>query len=693
VKFALEDLEDAALEISQEILGSRSPYLPSMLPSLGSHLELRSQHLRALIQHLRTGAFGHVSKQVLWRLLQDAEKCEAARAVWDMRNEHLREDPENGDGVLGAVIGQYVPTEDTDVTGNDPVRTWFQREVVQIGQLLRHVKKSLALMPDKGKKNQLSLAVSDSEANDIIIGALERAWQFRVDNAKLYELSGEHGIDKNGLLEKSDGYLAPWTSDALLLEALSIQRDLSEAAIKALWGPTEDPKRQDVVSKLGLQLVHLAEICCRSFEERADWCEQQSAVGDDILQEGRNVRERYLRSRGGWIKPLVNYGLIEHAYGIAEDYQDYRTLVEICSGELLKTEVSLVESIPAQQNSETVNELKEKKAEVGKRLEGYFERFGEPFAIEMYEYLVENGKLQTLLSGFESWRERYLSPFLRGNPKYAKLSWIHDVSLGDYGTAANTLFSIATKSESMLLNQRIELSIGKLAKLAALENASASDIDVVEEIEAYDIRLEIVKIQQRLYSAVKHITHSAIDVDAAVHLATEEYARKLKKLPALRDLFRTSFKQLVSGGVMVTEDLVELLTLMEPTEGELLDGESFYWALRVIGLAGLPRAEIENAEKTIWRRCFLRDEYVPTFARILATDANKKQLDSNRLHPQPHGRRCHRASPENKRLHHHCTLLPAWSLLTRLPIQTQEPRRDTLLGEPRGDQDLFPGDR
>jgi nuclear pore complex protein Nup133 len=311
----------------------------------------------------------------------------------------------------------------------------------------------------------------------------------------------------------------------------------------------------------------------------------------------------------------------------------------------------------------------------------------------MYEYLVENGKLQTLLSGFESWRERYLSPFLRGNPKYAKLSWIHDVSLGDYGTAANTLFSIATKSESMLLNQRIELSIGKLAKLAALENASASDIDVVEEIEAYDIRLEIVKIQQRLYSAVKHITHSAIDVDAAVHLATEEYARKLKKLPALRDLFRTSFKQLVSGGVMVTEDLVELLTLMEPTEGELLDGESFYWALRVIGLAGLPRAEIENAEKTIWRRCFLRDEYVPTFARILATDANKKQLDSNRLHPQPHGRRCHRASPENKRLHHHCTLLPAWSLLTRLPIQTQEPRRDTLLGEPRGDQDLFPGDR
>lgn len=531
--------------------------------------------------------------------------------MWEVRNQHLREEPASGDGVLGAVITKYFSTEGAENAGNDPIRAWFHREVVRIGELLCHVKKSLV---DKGRRNQVSLAVSDSEANDITISALERAWHFRVNSAELYELSGPDGVDKNGLLEKSDGYQAPWTSEIFLLEALSNQREISEASLKAIGGPTEDPKRQDVFSKLSNQLVHLAEICCRAFEERADWCEQQTAGGEDRLrQEGQRIRERYVHSRGGWIKPLVKFGLGELAYGIAEDYQDYGTLVEICSEELLEAEVALLEfAPPAQHDAEAVvAELKAKKADVGKRLEAYFERFGEPFATEMYSYLIENGKLQTLLTGFANWRQRYLTSFLRGNnPKYAKLSWIHDVSLGDYDIAASTLFNIATQSEELLSNRRIELSIAKLAKMAALENASVPEAEVSEEVEVFDVKLDLVKAQQRFRAAVMHITHNAIDPDAGVQLAMDEYGRKLKKLPALGDLFRRLFKELVSGRAMAAEDLAELLTLMEPNEGGFLDGEAFYLALKVIGLGGLSPDKTEMAEKTIWRRCFLRDEYV-----------------------------------------------------------------------------------
>jgi nuclear pore complex protein Nup133 len=586
-----------------------------MLPSLGSHLELRSQYLRAMIQFLKTGAFGTVSKQVLWRLLQDAEKCEAARALWDVRNDRLREDPTEEDGVLESVIMEFFPPKDTDLTeNNDPVRTWFQREVENICTLLRMIKKSLAAKPNKGKKNQLAFAIADSEANDLIIGALTKAWKFRAQSAQLYGLSGKHGINRSGSLQKADGYPAPWTSDPLLLEALADQYQISMATLDAFFGPTEDQKRIEMVKHIAHQLVQLAELCCRSFEERAIWCEQQTDMPEKVLQEGTSVRERYLASRGEWIKPLVRYGLSDQAYGIAEEYQDFRTLVEICFGELAKFDESLKEATASQQGAEVIEQLKDDREAVADRLEGYFERFGEEFAIELYEYLVEVGKLQNLVNGFDNWREKYLTPFLRGDPKYAKLSWIHDVGLGDYSIAANTLFSVATEKEEDLDHQQIQLSIGKLAKLVALEHSGMLEMDIEDELDAYDVKLELVKIQKRLHSVVKHIRHSAIDADAAVQLGLDEYARKIKKLPALRETFRKAFRELVENKVLGVEDLVDLLTLIEPNDGELLDGEAFYYAIKALGLAGLPRARREFAEKTIWRRCFLRDEYVLSFS-------------------------------------------------------------------------------
>jgi nuclear pore complex protein Nup133 len=620
VNFNVEDLEDAALEVSKEILRSRSPYLPAMLPSLGSHLELRSQHLRALIQFLRSESFGTVSKQVLWQLLQDAEKIEAARALWDVRNERLREDPTEEDGVLESVIMEYFPPKDTDLAeNNDPIRTWFQREVENVGTLLRMIKKSLAAKPNKGKKNQLAFAIADSEANDLIIGALTKSWKFRGQSAQLYGLSGKNGINRGGSLQKSDGYSAPWTSEPLLLDALADQYQISVATLQAFWPPPEDPKRKHVIDNLLSHLVSLAELCCKSFEERAIWCEQQTDVPDEILQEGTSVRERYNASRGEWIKPLVEYEQMDQAYGIAEQYQDFRTLVEICYGELMKLDMSQKEATVSQR-TEDLEQIQEDREAINDRLEGYFERFGEQFAIELYEYLVEVGKLQNLVNGFENWREKYLTPFLRGDPKYAKLSWIHDVGLGDYDLAANTLYSVATKTEDDLDHRQIQLSIGKLAKLVALENSGVSKEDIEEELDTYDVKLELIKIQNKLHSVIKHIRHSAIDADAAVQLGLDEYARKIKKMPALRETFRKAFKDLVEKKALEVEDLVDLLTLIEPTDGDLLDGEAFYYAIKALGLAGLPRARRDFAEKTIWRRCFLRDEYVfPFFTKRLLT--------------------------------------------------------------------------
>lgn len=598
-------MEDAALEISQEILSSNTKYLPKQLPSLGGHLDLRALHLRALVQHLRTGAFGHASKEILWQLLQDAEKLEAAKAVWAAHNQLLQEYPNAGEGALGQVINQFLmPAQ----TSNDPVRQWFLTDVVHIDKLLRYTKKTFASMPDKGRKQQLQIGIADSEANEMLIGGLMKAWAFRVDNAELYNLSGPNGINLNGLLVKSDGFPAPWTSEPLLLQALSNSRDLSEATLEALWEPTNDAKQTEVVEKIAKQLMHLAEFCCRAFEERANWCLQQTKLGDEVQIEGHAVRERYVGCRGDWIKPLVKYGLSKEAFGIAEDYESFRTLVEMCSEKMREVDAELIALGPSNQEGEAATKLKAIKLKLQQRLEGYFEKFGEPFAFEMYEYLVENNQLHTLLTGFEAWREQFLTPYLRKNPKYSKLSWMHDISLGQFNTAADTLYAIATKKEEVLAHQRIELSIGKLAKLAALERAGIQQDAVDLEMENYNIKLEIIKAQQKIRTAVDNVVRNAIDVDAAVQLATEEYGKKLKKLPALRGLFQNLFKDLVLGKALAPMDLVELITLMESNDEEFLEGKQYYVALQVMGYAASTVAQTRIMEKTIWRRCFLRDE-------------------------------------------------------------------------------------
>ncbi|KAA8895178.1 Non-repetitive/WGA-negative nucleoporin C-terminal-domain-containing protein [Sphaerosporella brunnea] len=629
VNFHVEDLEEAALEVSKEILRSRSPYLPAMLPSLGSHLELRAQHLRALITFLKSGHFGAVSKQVSWRLLQDAEKCEAARALWDVRNERLREDPNEEDSVLESVIIDFFPAQDSELAeSSDPVRTWFQHEVENIDTLLRMIKKSLAAKTNKGKRNQMAFVTADSEANELIIGALARSWKFRGNSAHIYGLSGKNGIDKNGTLLKADGYSAPWTSNGPLLDALADQYQISISTLDAFWAPqTEDQKRKDILNKITRHLVSLAELCCKSFEERAFWCEQQTDAREEILQQGINVRERYLASRGEWIKPLVDYGLLDQAYSIAEDHRDFRTLVEICFGELNKIDVSLAEAANAGRSAEDIERLQDAREMTAERLERYFKRFGKKFAITLYDYLVEVGMLQELVNGFDEWREQYLTPFLRGHPKYSKLAWIHDVGLGNYDVAAETLFSVAASTEEDLDHQQIELSIAKLAKLVAMERSGASGMDIEDQMDTYiDPKLKLIEIQKRLHSAVKHIRHSAIDVDAAVQLGLDEYAKRIKKMPALRETFRKTFGELVENKVLGVEDLVDLLTLIEPTDGELLNGEAFSLALSALGYAGLPRARRQFTEKTIWRRCFLRDDWTKIVSTRNRTDEDVAEL-------------------------------------------------------------------
>ncbi len=71
-----------------------------------------------------------------------------------------------------------------------------------------------------------------------------------------------------------------------------------------------------------------------------------------------------------FIRPLVGIGRSDRAFALAEQYEDFRTLVELCNEAQLRS--------PA-------------------RLDSYLERYKQPFAFELYAYYLEHGQPRVLL--------------------------------------------------------------------------------------------------------------------------------------------------------------------------------------------------------------------------------------------------------------------------------------------------------
>ncbi|PUU75150.1 Non-repetitive/WGA-negative nucleoporin C-terminal-domain-containing protein [Tuber borchii] len=252
------------------------------------------------------------------------------------------------------------------------------------------------------------------------------------------------------------------------------------------------------------------------------------------------------------------------AYELAEKWQDYRTLVELCLEEIIRIEANQKELSNATSNCEAVERESAKLAHTKKqtiqRMEAYFNKFGEVYAIEIYEYLVENGQLQNLLNGFENWRETYLTRFLRCSRRHAKLSWIHDVGLGEYALAADTLLEVATEQEEDLWNKKVEISIGKLAKIAAMRYLDEQSVRSISS------ELELVDIQNCVYEAVKVIGRTSIGTDGAMQIVLEKYAGGTltsRKPAGCRQVWKPAFAWAVEGKVMRVHELADLLTLVE----------------------------------------------------------------------------------------------------------------------------------
>lgn len=231
----------------------------------------------------------------------------------------------------------------------------------------------------------------------------------------------------------------------------------------------------------------------------------------------------------------------------------------------------------------------------------------------------------------------HLTRFLRKFPSYSRLAWINDV-IGeeDYKTASDALEKLALTQEAHLWDKRVQLSLAKITKLASWERTNSLDKPENQLWRKRQDELgELAGIQELLYEHILPAMHGAIDQKAELDLAMEHFGNRVGDRPALKELLEEFLAQLINGQALNSEQLINLMTLMDD-EVNFLEGEEsealnreFFFALRILRLSDYATndpAGYDYLRRLIWRRCIIRDDWCTILKSQSQSDADRKSL-------------------------------------------------------------------
>lgn len=553
-QFKPEILENAFMEVSNEILTSTSPYLPPILPSLIEHLTLRWDCMEQLMGYLRSNFANDLSKEARLKLMANMEKLSAAKDLWADYDNLITISPDN-EHVLSTILSEGANAKISQ--DNDILRVWFTNHVDNLSELLIQVAKF-------GNNSSLTLE-SVKEVNGILITALAQG------AFKTRELLTEY----LGLSVNDYSLISPWTGSRELIGAYESQYDITSKRISTL------KKHDTYYDTLSLQLATIARTVCELYSERIRWCAAEGT--DNSKREGLELTQTYKERRGSWMKNLVTFGHKRDAQKIAESYHIYQTLVE-----------TLVSDLRDEQTSGNGAGV----VAVGliETLRNYLGVFGYGFAKVLYQYYIETKQLKSLLKEFPEF-DSYLEKFFASG-NYARISWIHDLSIGNYTEVAQTLTKLSA-TQGSTVNQRLELSIAKLSVLAS-GNATGGAIVLKEQIES-----------QMQFTIIREAAHTQVLLCMSSNeIMMDRLSQGLEKLecPALISTLRRALGRLENKSSLSVEELIDILTLIDIDTS--LSELNFFYALQLLSLptTKLSESRMTLNLQTIWRRLFLKDE-------------------------------------------------------------------------------------
>ncbi|KAI0206966.1 Non-repetitive/WGA-negative nucleoporin C-terminal-domain-containing protein [Astrocystis sublimbata] len=615
--FSGKEYGDAALELSHEILASTNPHLSPLAARLDDNIKDRVQLLDKMMAHIKSIGVD-LDRAVKWELLWNAEKMQVASTLWRKHEDFLHLRPAASKKTIVAEIVEYIRSEEKSKPDRakgelDDLRHWFIHDIHRMElfiawgyEVIKH--------SSKAKLDATSLTRLVFEASEIYNSTLRDAFAFRQTHLELYGLQKEK-LD-HGILGDYAGLPTPWTANKFIANNVKRQAELSSEWVKHEDGSLTDDQTS-LVHKIRETQPEMTEVYLTVLQELIKW---NLASGDPkLIAEGQKYEEVYREDRHAKVLLLAHSGNWEAAIKIAETHRSLHALAEVLIRKItLLREAQIAPDVSA----EHLERLKSKEREKDDKVQECFSTYGEDFAFPFYDYVFSAYGVEPLLESNVD--KKYKTMYLRTRPELAKISWINDiVDEEDIDHAADTLVDLGLAREQQVWNKKIELSLGKLARMAessrpgskalmsGVQEASIDGISEDMRLDAIDKELAIISIQNEFYETqIQPVTSVALDESEELGLVKEAFHLQVpKKHKILSQLFEDAIKRLLKHealDALTLIDLLTLITLSPETKDNIAD--QFFLALQVAS-NGLQGDERLQAERLIWRRCLLREDW------------------------------------------------------------------------------------
>ena len=615
-----EEVAKAALEISDEILTSTSPFISTTPTSIEMHLASKARALEALVRHVRQTypALGHAT---MWQLLWDAERVAAAQQMWKTFEEHVATSSQKKrtatilDELCGQLTQALDPEQREAESSDDTVHNFFIHHLQHVEKVFPAISRYLQLLSNDDEIPPQKKLQSLLQSNELWTRALETVFAFRTEHASFYGILPEF-IEDGIVIDVAEYVDLPefWTSTESMLKASTKMGPLSRDLVQNEYDKIADGVTPPEIPQIGDENPLLIETMCHIFQERIYWLSSRS--GERERGKAEKLQALYEQTRHDEFRSLAALAQTEAGMRLAEKYKDMLTLTEMIVSEVQYA----LEEKAGSGNSED-KRISSYIADLTARTTKYFDKYGDDWANAYFDFGFTGSQAGIMLQlAQENWPEP-LTRYLRADPSRAKLCWIDDIwAMKDFDHARECLNDAAYEQETQLWAKKTELSMSKLCSLA-LQEGSQSNGSMVNGEHSSETRadrdLEVVRIQESLFLHFYPETRSCLDDQARLEVTMHKYGYKNQDLHALRKVLEAGVERVLLHIALSVDELIDVLTLMDShiTGKELednLQGREFYLALKALNAAApaMTEARRDLLLQLIWKRCYVYDNWV-----------------------------------------------------------------------------------
>ncbi|KAG9302499.1 hypothetical protein G9A89_007203 [Geosiphon pyriformis] len=571
------DLDEAVIDISEEILESRSRYLEDSI-DMRVQLQNRLERLNRIVEFIQaSGLLDKISPATRLFLFWNAEKLACAKQQWGLLNNNYASRSSQADNsqmnLLHEAVINYFQRHKIPIPPNeDIIREFYRRHVKDIGEIFSCLQNLVE--KSSSDANQISLFL---EANEIALTGIKATFAYRKEFGKSYNLMINDPNDSWTFQEEVVQVFEYLFHHTILLIRNSLSM-LGQQIHSTFDGEKDSAINLEQVNSLKEQVVDLAEVLFGLTAERLKW------DLDKTLTNAQQYRQKW----GAILISLAEIGKRSAALQIAESYEDFGSLAQL--------------SVEAEKNTEGY-------------VRKYINKFGERFAYVLYDYYLEKDKLKALLYDRHAIEHKEILAKYLSQKNLPRLSWAHNIYMHQYLIAANDLF-IAAEKEIALEKRKTILSIGKLSMIAAEELQQVSLPNSDSSINIFDKRIDYVTAHQDMLEKFRQsITNAGtfgLDLKTQAKSVMQTFAGNLdQRAPTFAKLYTSLAEHLLEAKLLLSpEGLVDLLTL-----SDVVQNDQFALAAEIVAdektyeRRGSSDSRLFVTLGTVWRRIFLHDRW------------------------------------------------------------------------------------